>query len=770
MTRTLTRHLIHLTLALCCAPLALAAEPAALTASATVSTPERAAPATGVPLARFMATSGPIRLEGAAGRMDISLPVSARETVQHAQLRLVATNSVSLLGERSQLAVRLNGRTVVQLPLSPRQPEIVADIRLPVALLKPGYNTLSFVAAQHYSLQCEDPAAPELWTEIDTVRSTLTLDTALKPITPVLADLPDLLAPTQSPGEILNIVTPGLPQPALLAAGGIVAQGAALRLRYLPLTVRHASAQVATPRGAGALAGLDTRALNGDAVLIGTLDALKPYLAADVATRIKGAFLAIYPMPSDPKRFVILVSGRNDAEVASAASAFAWQSTPFPRQAELNVAAIRIPEMPDYAAGGRIAQPGSYRFSDLGFSTRSVEGTQAQPLTLTMSLPADTYAPEDAYIELALDFAQGARMRNDSVLNIFLNGNFQQVVPLDEERGGLMQRYRVRIPLRDFKPGSNTLTFSPRMTPQQEGACATYQTGNLQFTLFDSSLITLPQVFHFTLLPDLQRFALSGFPYTVRSSGEQLGVWLASRDSDTIAAAWTLLGKLSQRKSIPLTQVRYGYEQPAGARHTLLLGASDRLPVAALKGAPWLPGRHFTQPALSNQALPVNNPGWLSSTWHWLSGGLRTSLDTPTIGPVAVDGNARLDGQLLTMQYRSPFSSKSTLTVFTSDDPAALSAGMARLVDPRYWDNLRGDVALVSQDRDTVTWQQVGARYEYGGIGLRDRLGFYFSQHPWLWFVLTVILLVLLAALVARLIRLYHRRIHRNVAEQQEPR
>ncbi|GLS04454.1 cellulose synthase BcsB subunit [Chitiniphilus shinanonensis] len=767
MMRALPRRLAPFLFALLCGPLALATEPAAGDASA----PKAAAAAPGgLPLSSFLPTQGPLRLQGAEGRVEFSLPISARESVQYAQLRLVATNSVSLLAERSQLAVQLNGSTVVQLPLSPRQPEIVADIRLPVALLKPGYNTLSFVAAQHYTMQCEDPAAPELWTEIDTTRSTLRLDTALKPINPTLADLADLLAPTQWSGGALTVVTPGQPQPALLAAGGIVAQGAALRLRYQPLTVRHTLAKPAATRGGGAVPGLDTRGLRGDAVLLGNATALRPYLAPETAARIKGAFLAIYPMPNDARRFVVVVSGRTDEEVATAASAFAWQSTPFPRQAEMNIGAVRAPELPDYAAGGRIARPGSYRFSDLGFTTRSVEGTRTDALTLNMSLPADTYAPEDAYIELALDFAQGAGMGGNSVVNIFLNGHFQQVVPLDEGRGGLMQRYRVRIPLRDFRPGANTLNFVPRLTPTSAGACANYQTGNLQFTLFDSSLITLPQVFHFTLLPDLQRFALSGFPYTVRSNGEHLAVWLAGHDSDTVSAAWTLMGKLAQRKSMPLTRVRYGYERPADDRHTLLLGVSSQLPKDALKGAPWLPGQRFTQLALSNQAVPVSDPGWWSGTWSWLSGGLRTSLDTSKVGPVVIDGDAGLDSQLLAMQYRAPFAGKRTLTVFTSDSASALRDGIARLIEPRYWDNLQGDVSLISPDRTTVSWQQVGARYEYGGIGLRERLGFYFSQHPWLWFAVTVVLLALLAMVVAGLVRLFRVRAHRNVAEQQEPR
>src|SRR5687767_12996541 len=202
--------------------------------------PSKAASGT-VTLASLTPGTGPIRLRYTSDEFTLYVPVSPRSKVKSGLLHLQLTNSISLLKERSQLAVRLNGRILAQIPLNPLQPESSVDIRLPVALLKAGYNKLTFSVAQHYTLQCEDPSAPELWTEIDTVLSTLTLDSDLVPLQPRLSDMNQLFDPKLGGEQGITIIT-AAPAPLRedqLQWGMLVAQGAALRLKYAPLPVRH---------------------------------------------------------------------------------------------------------------------------------------------------------------------------------------------------------------------------------------------------------------------------------------------------------------------------------------------------------------------------------------------------------------------------------------------------------------------------------------------------------------------------------------------------
>src|SRR5450830_7505 len=167
-------------LSLAC-PWAQAQAPVAVATGASAAAPRLAGtavapavkevPAKIVPLSSLSSRVGAIRLTRLDGSANLSIPASRREIIKSAVLHLVTTNSISL-NDRSQLVVRVNNRTVAQLQLSAKQPEITADIRLPAELLQPGYNQLSFRVAQHsQDVECEDPNAPELWTEIDTTAS-----------------------------------------------------------------------------------------------------------------------------------------------------------------------------------------------------------------------------------------------------------------------------------------------------------------------------------------------------------------------------------------------------------------------------------------------------------------------------------------------------------------------------------------------------------------------------------------------------------------------
>ncbi|AOY00886.1 cellulose biosynthesis cyclic di-GMP-binding regulatory protein BcsB [Jeongeupia sp. USM3] len=709
-----------------------------------------------VPLAELSGSTRPLRLSGAAGQQTLVLPLGARETVKSATLHLVATNSTALLGERSQLVVQLNDRVIAQLPLSPKQPEIAADIRLPLAQLKPGYNRLTFAAAQHYTLQCEDPAAPELWSEIDVQQSTLRIDTELQAQAPTLDRLAAVFDPAQWHDRKLAIVTAAQPGANELGWGAQLTQGAALRLRYQPLAVQHRS--VAAGRGDGAVPGLDPAVLgDGDAMLVGTLAQLKPYLDPALAAKVKSGFLGVYPRPGDSRRVLLIATGRDAAEVGKAVAAVAGRQ--LPRQAELAVTELSLPRLAPYA--GQIAKPGSYTLRDLGFATRNARGLYPEAIEATLRLPPDLYGPENSTVGVALNYAVGAKLRADSVLNVFVNGQFVQVIPLDQDKGGTVERYRLEIPLRAFRPGDNTIAFQPRMTPLVSGSCQLLQTENLQLTIFDDSTLTLPAVSHFARLPDLSRLASTAFPYAVQPDGADLGVQVTERSSDSIAAAWTLLGKLAQKHGLPLPAAHIGFDTPPADRHLLVVGT--RPPAALLEGAPWHPGRpmQFTQPVVDT----AQGEGWWSRQWARWTGG--RDAHAATVASTGIKADAMLAGQLLAMQYRSPLDGDRTATVFVAGSPAELARGSAELIEPANWDRLGDDVSLLRIGEPGIVSQRVGAQYDVGGIGVTGRIGYAFSQHPLVWLALTLVLVGLLALVTVKLLRRFHLRHHAGVEEEQ---
>lgn len=758
----------------CCAvwsPGALAApRPTAQThAALTLAAPSAASsgqaqvPATGngaaaISLATLDNLSGPLRLAGQRVSTSISLPLSARERVESATLHLVVTNSVSLLSDRSQLAVRVNDTTIAQLALSSKQPETTAEIRIPPELLRPGYNTLGFAAAQHSTENCEDPNAPELWTEVDTSASTLRMQTTLAPITtPRLSDLDDLIDPKQWGTRSFAIVNAAHPvNDTQLATGGFVAQGIALRLRYLSAPPRVTDAQPGA--GGGVAPGLALGKLDGaDVFVIGTREQLRPYLDPQVLARVSGAFLGLYPRPDDPRRFVLVVSGRDDAEVERAARVFAHRDLPLPRRGELAVDALDEAAVAPWSTSRVLAGTEPRTFRSLDFRSRTLGPTDRAEMRI--ALPADVYAPEDAQVSLDLNFTAGAKMRGDSVLNLYLNDRFEQVIALDHSEGGVIRHYRVSIPLRSFRAGENTLSLRPVLVPSVSDRCTVLQSENLRLTIFEDSTIKLPPASHFTTLPDLARFAESGFPYTAHPDGGDLALTVAGRDNETIAAAWALTGKLAQASGEPLSRAQITFGAAAPARQAILVGAAPTLPPQALEGAPWQPG-HSERVADSIVPGEARTVSWLP----WGLGGRAEAAPQATgSGEVVVRGALPLAGQLLVMQYRD--TSGRAMTLFTAASASDLAQGVGRLVEPGLWSGLDGDVSLLDVSRGQWWTARVGSTFEFGRTGVWDHLGFLVSNHPWFGYAALVALLAALAATTTLLLRRQYLKRHREAGK-----
>jgi len=293
-------------------------------------------------LASFLGPEKSLMLRNARAGADVFFPVSDRiETIQ-ANLHLEFTNSISLVQNRSQLRVSLNGNVLAQFRLNPDRPTVVANIELPERLLERGYNRLTFGASQHYTEQCEDPNAPELWTRIDPVASTIRLEGTLASIEPRLSQLSNLMdRKLWGPFELSLVTGTTLLEDKHLRWGSLISQGAPLRLDYVPLNVRwlpaeqHTKDQTKRRRQGRRFPRMAQEALVGrDAVLFGTRKELAPFLTSEQASRIVGAYLSVAPLDDDPAHFLLVISGTNDAEVELAATAFAFPNVAFPEAPE----------------------------------------------------------------------------------------------------------------------------------------------------------------------------------------------------------------------------------------------------------------------------------------------------------------------------------------------------------------------------------------------------------------------------------------------------
>lgn len=721
-------------------------------------------------LQSFMPDPAPIKLAGSQAQASLSLPIAPRLDIQRAVLHLVATSSISLLAPRSQLKIRLDGQVIAQVPLDPARPVILARIELPLRLLKPGFRQLSFAVAQHYTYDCEDPSAPGLWTEINTAQSWVELRGGLGALRPTLAQIDEVFDPKVWGPQVLTVFRPEPVDHNILRWGALAAQAAAMRLSYVPLTVRDAPLGAPSQTAGGELRIDLNRVPEGDAVLVGTVDQLRPYLAPQLAARITGSFLAIRPLDAGSTRFVLIASGKDANEVDRALRALNLLNFPYPDAADAVVQAVETPALPLYARPNMVYPNQRVRFSGLGFGPAEFLGMHGQR-DLTFSIPPDLFAPDDALIRMRLRFAYGAGLRDDSALNILLNGRFQSAIPLDSHGGGYFRDYAVAIPIETFKPGTNVITFSAAMMPRITGHCLAINE-NLHLTLFEDSQIEMPNAAHVTSMPDLSLLQRTGFPYTRQAFGAGSVVVVTEADPDTLAAAWMFAARLAQAAMLPLLDMRWqlGTHDLPMADHVIVVGSVNTLPSELTDNLTLRLGRSSVVPhPVSASPAGLDELGWFGQLWHWISDRLRVRQEPelPEVAWVTTAG-VNLGQQAVLVQAELPGRRGAVLTVLTAAQPELLAKRTDELIGAAIWHQISGDLFLWAGP-DRFSMQSVGPRFTVGHAGLSSNVSFVFSRHPWFWATVIGLVTLLLALLTLRLLMRFKHRRHAQMRENPEP-
>ncbi len=715
-------------------------------------------------LAAFMPEPAPIDLHGRSAERELYFNLSTRIEPRTARLHLEGANSDALLTLRSQLLVRLNGVVVAQLALKSGAPILVADIDLPVELLRGGGNRLTLAVAQHYTNECEDESAAELWTQIDTTRSWLTVSGAGSIVAPHLSDLQNLLSPAMFGGHRFTLLTaaaPGSLDDTQLATGAVLAEALGLRLRYKPAEIGIAAATavdtkspllrlaapalVAPALVAPALAAPDATGEAADLVLFGTRDSLRPFLGPAIADGITSGFLGVYPLPGDPRTLVLVVSGLTETDVARAAQVLAVANFPFVDAPSQRVDHLALRPDSVFFARNDLREDTRTPFSDLGFQTTTLRGREASS-ALDVVLPADLYAPDSANVRFSLDFAYGAGFRRDSAVNIMLNGQFQQAIPLDDPNGAVLRGYRVDMPLAKFRAGHNSIRFDVVMTPSGGGACVPPQTRNLVFALQDTSFVTLPAADHIAAQPDLRLFSATGFPYTAAAG---MDVALGARDPSTIGAGWTVLARLAQVTGRLMPGLHVAFGPPSGGRHILLIGAAPDLEPALIATAPvgLQPGMSF--PYASAAPDPVVATSWAQTVSDAL--GIAVRAEEPgQAAPAHADvtrigGSGDIGQNGLLIAYRSPLAADRTLTVLTAATRQRLWTAAQELVQPAVWYQLDQNVTIWRPASDAVFAQRVGPMFHLGAHSTLYAARYLIGQFPVAWVAAVLASAVVLA-------------------------
>nr|WP_240043606.1 cellulose biosynthesis cyclic di-GMP-binding regulatory protein BcsB [Pseudomonas rhizoryzae] len=690
----------------------------------------------------------PMNLRGVDGSDSVSFGIRSDEVVTGARLTLDYSYSPALLPDLSQINVLVNDEVAASLPVpkdGAGKPQR-ATIDIPPRLIT-DFNRLSLQLIGHYTMQCEDPLHSSLWAKIGN-DSELQLQVTRIVLDNDLANLPRPFFDRRDARPlVLPFVVPTADNAALEAAGNVAAWFGAL----------------AGYRGARFPAATDAVPDKGNAVVLLDSPAAAERLGLSLAA-LSGPTVAILTNPRDPAGKLLVLAGRDGAELKRAAQGLTLGSKTLsgPR-VTLDRLDTLVPRKP-YDAPSWLPSDRPVKLGELTeLKNLSAAGYNPGNLTVPLRLPPDLFLWQDQGAPLDLKYRYTPQpVSTNSSLLVSINDRFIKSVALPSREhldSGLLatlkgdddslpRETQVRVPL-DNVSAQTPLQFRFMYDYIKQGECRDVIIDNMRGVIEPESTLDLSGYSHFIAMPNLGVFKDSGFPFTRLADLSETAVVLDERPSlGELGAYLTLLGRFGESTGYPapgIAVVRGTQVDDVAQRDLLVLttGGSPLLQQwagnlpAALDGS----SRRFE---LSDLALRVRN---------WLSPDPRDNLrQTRTaLGFNGTGNSAYVAG------FESPLSSGRSVVLFAATDAAGLEKLTTDLAQSAaYTQNLQGSLAVVRNERiDALVADQT---YHLGRLGPVLYVRWLLANHPLLMLLATALAVGLLATPVYLALRARARR------------
>ena len=686
-----------------------------------------------VPLYK-LAPAKTMDLKCVSAEYSIKIPIPARWNVTKAVIMFDYVNSTGLLAGKSSMTLKMNRNPISQINLNPLAPEGSVKLVIAGANFKTGYNDLNFSVSQHYTMDCEQPCAADLWTTLKLDQAVMEIEYSLKPVPVKLSSINDyLFDPKISPGGSVNLVLENR-NADLVTVATIVASGIAKRFDYKKVSFTTSS---------DIKPGFDN-------IIIGNKGFIESFLKTKMlpAPKITGPFLKVMHLPPagihnsaptlDANHALIVVSGDTIDQLKLAAATLSIISYSFPNSDELIATELKLSGTPKIGGRLTVSDDKKYTFKNLYFETITLRGFKSSTKDIMFRLPADVLIKPNLYVDLTLNYAYGAALGPGSVINILLNGLHVKAIHLDNTKGDLIEGYKLRIPSYLFKPGENNVRFEAAMIPLNNKACENMQLENLFLTIFENSTIHFPKLPTFAELPSLEMLMLDGFPVTRLPDGKGLLLYLTRKDTNTINAALNIAGMISQKSGYPLFETTATYTDPKKFNGELII----------VGDLPSIPEKYWAN-------APLKLSGASTVLYRFSH-----SLDDETSVAESSQISTLKPGKAALMEFMSPFSEGRTVVMVTAANPHELEIMSDILTESSVQSRCTGDIALVDLESPeyTVDSLSVGKKYISGRSGNISVIKRYLYYYPYLYYLAIVLLFIAMTFLIFHLLKKHRKR------------
>lgn len=685
-----------------------------------------------------------IRLRGVQG--EISLPVSVRDdqVITKASMTLRYAHSPSLIFEMSHINVFVNTELATTIPLTAEsaagaEHTFEIDPRLFVR-----YNEIVLQFIGHYTYECEDPSHTTLWANISKT-SSLTLETEPLNLANELNLLPQPFFDRRDQGQLtLPFVFAEEPTLDEMKAAGIVASWFGAQASY---------------RGAKFLASVGELP-NGHAVVVTSGQSRIGSLAVGGGAESR---VAMVDHPTSPTSKLLVISGTSGEGVIRAAKALTLGTEALAGSS----AVIRSLEEPaprePYDAPRWLPTDRPVSFGEIVPSRDlEVRGLYPDLIRVNFHVPPDLFGWQSKGVPVDLKYRYTPTIGPKSTLNVNVNNEFVDAVPLGEgrdESGDSRVQRRIQIPFLSemeavnestvYVPyyklsGSNQLQFHYYFERERAGDCEDSVIDNLRGVIDEDSTLDFSEYPHYTALPDLSLFANGAFPFSRLADMSETAIALPTQlRAPEISAYLTVMGQLGNATGYPAIRVSLsqgGDTSVFEKKDVLVLGSAGNQPLLEQ----WADQMPLSLVGDSVRLRVVGPVERLIGRWR----GRDLVAARDHAGQVILEAGDALGAM---MSFESPVSNKRTAVVLTAGESSRLINVADLLLETGDRQFIRGDLVLLNGDE--INHYRLGGQYKVGSLPFFKAIKYWFSAQPFGMLVLILLVALLVAVALYRVLR-----------------
>ncbi|WP_455807933.1 cellulose biosynthesis cyclic di-GMP-binding regulatory protein BcsB [Pseudomonas koreensis] len=499
----------------------------------------------------------PMNLRGVEATDSVNFNVRADQVVTGASLSLSYSYSPALLADLSQINVMINDEVAATLPLPKEgagKPQTQV-IEIPPQMITE-FNRLSLQFIGHYTMSCEDPKHSSLWARIN---NDTRLDIRVTPfaLPNDLAILPLPFFDRRDDRDVnLPVVMGAAPDNATLEAAGALASwiGAAKTRSRMASFPAHFNE---LPAKGNALV-----LLKGDGPLqLGALTMPAP----------KGPTLTMVTHPNDPNSKLLVITGRDSAELKRAVNALVVGGQSLVGSSALIERVDLLAPRKPYDAPNWLPSDRPIKLGELMPANKlNVSGYDPGDITVPLNLPPDLFSWREDGVPLNLKYRYTPQERsNNSSIMVSLNDTLIKAEPLPSIEnlnnsivsrltGGddtISREAHVYLPLNSVALQSR-LQLRYMFDYLKQGECGDIIIDSMRGSIDPESTLDFSGYDHFMAMPNLGVFKDSGFPFTRLADLSQTAVVLADQPStEDVSAYLSVLGRFGESTGYPATGV-----------------------------------------------------------------------------------------------------------------------------------------------------------------------------------------------------------------------